>query len=83
LEEGRLGATGGIWCDINDASPGPQHLRTGEDGEQFHGSRQLVFDDMEATPLCVGVEGVFMELKVEAFLSLLHISKAVSQLEYF
>ena len=48
----------GVRSDINDTSPGPQHLRTGENREQFHRSRQLVFDHMEAAALCVGVEGV-------------------------
>src|SRR5580765_4663498 len=49
---------GGDRTDINDTSPCPQHLRTGKYRKQFQRSRQLVFDDMEAASLCVGVEGV-------------------------
>src|SRR4051812_42628946 len=48
----------GIGGNINNTPPGPQHLRAGEDGEQFHGCGKLVFDHMEAAALCVGVEGV-------------------------
>ena len=47
-----------IRSDINDTTPGSQHLRTGENGKQFQRSRQLVFDHMEATALCIGVESV-------------------------
>src|SRR5688572_24171313 len=56
---GRKSDDGGcIRSDVNDPTPGSQNLRTGENRKQFKRSRQLMFDDMEAAALCVGVEGV-------------------------
>src|SRR5215212_7179878 len=35
-----------IRCNINDTTPGPENLRTGENRKQFNRRGQLVFDHM-------------------------------------
>src|SRR5678815_162061 len=58
LDRGEPDDRRGIGCDINDAAPCAQHVCTGENREQFNRRCQLVFDHMEATALCIRVEGV-------------------------
>ena len=49
---------GGVRADVDDAGPGAQQVRAGEDGEQLDGGGHLPLDDVERAALPVSVVGV-------------------------
>src|SRR5699024_3149650 len=48
----------GVEGDVDIAAPGAQHMRAGEDREQFDRGGQLLLDDVEAASLAEAVVGV-------------------------